>query len=208
MLLFVCNILGVVVFAASGALSAGRKGFDFVGVAVLAVVTALGGGTLRDVLLDRHPVFWIRETAYLWTALAAAGATVGYVRFRKPPWSALLIADALGLAFFTIIGAQVAEMHGHAGLVVVLMGAVTGVAGGVLRDVLSNEVPLLFRPTEPLYATAALAGATGYLLLQTAGLEANHASLCGMVLIAVMRLAAIFWRLRLPPVQVPEESQG
>lgn len=205
MLLFVCNILGVVVFAASGALSAGRKGFDFVGVAVLAVVTALGGGTLRDVLLDRHPVFWIRETAYLWTA---AGATVSYVRFRKPPWSALLIADALGLAFFTIIGAQVAEMHGHAGLVVVLMGAVTGVAGGVLRDVLSNEVPLLFRPTEPLYATAALAGAAGYLLLQAAGLEAGPAALCGMALIAGMRLAAIFWRLRLPPVQVPEESQG
>jgi hypothetical protein len=114
--LHVLSLLGVAVFAASGALSAGRKRFDLVGVFVLAVVTAVGGGTLRDLLLDRHPVFWIRETAHVWTALAAAALTVVYVRFRRPPWAALLVADALGLALFTILGAQVAEERGHTGL--------------------------------------------------------------------------------------------
>jgi uncharacterized membrane protein YeiH len=201
--LHVLSLLGVAVFAASGALSAGRKRFDLVGVFVLAVVTAVGGGTLRDLLLDRHPVFWIRETAHLWTALAAAALTVAYVRFRRPPWSALLVADALGLALFTILGAQVAEERSHTGLVVVVMGALTGVAGGVVRDVLSAEVPLLFRRTETLYATAAVAGVLGYLVLQAAGVAPAVAALVGMAVIAGLRLAAIFWRLRLPGFHVP-----
>jgi uncharacterized membrane protein YeiH len=108
MTLFVLNLVGVGVFAASGALAAGRKGMDWMGVVVLAVVTALGGGTIRDVLLDRHPVFWVRETANLWAALAAAGLTLVWVRFRQPPRRALLIADGLGLSLFSIGGAQVA----------------------------------------------------------------------------------------------------
>jgi len=205
MFLHMLNLLGVAVFAASGALSAGRKRFDLVGVVVLAVVTAVGGGTLRDLLLDRTP-FWIRDTAYLWTALAAAAVTLAYVRFRRPPWSALLVADALGLALFSISGAQVAEQAGHTGLVVVVMGTLTGVAGGVVRDVLSAEVPLLFRPTETLYATAAVAGSLGYLALQGVGVERAAAGLAGMGLIAALRFAAIFWRLRLPHFQVPEDE--
>jgi uncharacterized membrane protein YeiH len=202
MILYALSLLGVAVFAASGALAAGRKRFDWIGVSVIAVVTAIGGGTLRDLLLDRHPIFWIEDTTYLWVVLAAAAATLVYVRRRRPPNGALLVADALGLALFTISGAQVAESQGLPGLIVVAMGTITGVAGGVLRDVLCNEVPLLFGPTDTLYATAAIAGASAYLGLQLAGVERTAAALLGMGVVAGLRLAAIAWQLRLPGARV------
>ena len=154
-------------------MAAGRKRFDLLGVAVIATVTAIGGGTTRDVLLNRHPVFWIKDPTYLLVILAAAALTLLYVRFRKPPRISLLIADALGLALFTISGAQVAEERNLPGLIVVVMGTITGSAGGLLRDVLSAEVPLLLRQAD-LYATAAIAGATAYLVLQAVGMDVHR----------------------------------
>ncbi len=191
---------GVAVFAVSGALAAGRKGFDLLGVVVIATVTAIGGGTLRDVLLDR-PVFWILKPDYLYVILAAAFATVAYARRFRPPDRALAVADAFGLAFFTIAGAQVAESLEHSGVVVVVMAALTGAAGGVIRDVLSAEVPLILRKGQ-IYATAAIAGAVLYLVLQ-APLERAAAAIAGMACIAGMRLGAIAWNWTLPVFNVP-----
>ncbi|MEZ5331793.1 MAG: trimeric intracellular cation channel family protein [Thermoanaerobaculia bacterium] len=208
MTLFLLNLIGVGVFAASGALAAGRKRMDWIGVIVLAVVTALGGGTIRDLLLDRHPVFWIRETANLWAALVAAGLTLLWVRFRRPPRRALVIADALGLAMFSIGGAQIAQREGLTGVVVVVMGAFTGVAGGVVRDVLSAEVPLLFRSSEPLYATAVIVGVSGYLGLEALGVATTPAALAGMALIVALRFTAILFRLGLPTFRLPEEAES
>lgn len=205
MTLYLLDLLGVAVFAASGALAAGRKRFDLLGVAVIATVTAIGGGTTRDVLLNRHPVFWIADPTYLLVILAAAAMTIVYVRMRRPPRGSLLVADALGLALFTISGAQVAEARDLPGLIVVLMGTMTGSVGGLFRDVLSGEVPLLLRQTD-LYATAAIVGAAAYLVLQGAGLERTPAALVGMAVVAGLRLAAIWWRLRLPVFHVPEEE--
>lgn len=202
-LLYVLGLVGAAVFAASGALAAGRKRFDLMGVGVIAVVTAMGGGTLRDTLLNR-PVFWISDPTYLWVTLAAAGLTVLYVRFFRPPSATLLVADAIGLAFFTISGAQLAEQQLFPGLIVVVMGTMTGVAGGVLRDVLSAEVPLLFRKSETLYATAAITGASAYLLLEQVGLQRTHAAVAGMAVVALLRFAAIAWRLRLPAFEVED----
>jgi hypothetical protein len=125
MVLFVLSLLGVAVFAASGALAAGRKHFDLLGVVVIALVTAIGGGTVRDLLLDRHPIFWVKDPSHLTVILASAALTLAYVRFRKPPLSALAFADALGLALFTISGAQVAEAQGLPWLTVIVMGTVT-----------------------------------------------------------------------------------
>ena len=196
------EIAGIMVFAASGVLSAGRKGMDLVGVAVIAVVTALGGGTLRDVLLERHPVSWIAHTSYLWACLIASVLTLVYVRFREPPARALAVADALGLALFTIGGAELAQQAGSTGLIMVLMGVLTGTAGGVLRDVLSAEVPLIFRSGQ-LYASAALAGAVLYYLLDRLGAPREAAGLAGMALIAVVRLGAIIYDWRLPTPRVP-----
>jgi uncharacterized membrane protein YeiH len=131
MILYVLDLLGVAVFAASGALAAGRKQLDLLGVVVIATVTGIGGGTIRDVLLDRHPVFWIADSSYLLVSLAAAALTLLYTRFVKLPRVSLLIADAFGLGLFTIIGAQVAEEQNLSWAIVILMGTITGTFGGV-----------------------------------------------------------------------------
>lgn len=204
-MLFLLSMLGVAVFAASGALAAGRKNFDWLGVVVIAVVTAVGGGTLRDLLLDRHPIFWVQDPTHLTVILVAAALTLVYVRFRHPPLSALMVADALGMALFSIGGAQMAEAKGLPALTVIVMGTVTGSAGGVLRDVLTREVPLLFRQTE-LYATAAIAGVCAYLGAEAAGVGAESASYLGMGFIALLRFAAIRWKIRLPSFGFPIES--
>ena len=205
MILYLFSMLGVAVFAASGALAAGRKKFDLLGVIVIALVTAVGGGTLRDLLLDRHPIFWIKNPSHLTIILTSAALTLAYVRFRKPPFAALAVADALGLALFTISGAQVAEERGLPWLTVVVMGTVTGSAGGVLRDVLSGEVPLLFRQTD-LYATAAIVGVVFYLALEKGGVGQEPASYLGMTAVAGLRFAAIRWRLKLPVFHVPDDD--
>ncbi len=205
MVVYVLGMLGVGVFAASGALATGRKNFDLFGVVVIAVVTAVGGGTLRDLLLDRHPIFWVEDPTHLTVILVAAALTLAYVRFRRPPRASLAVADALGLALFSISGAQVAEQKGLPALTVVVMGTVTGAAGGVLRDVLSGEVPLLLRQTD-LYATAAIAGVIVYLASQAVGLGHEPASYLGMAVVAGLRFAAIRWKLRLPVFRVTDED--
>lgn len=203
MIVYVISMLGVAVFAASGALAAGRKNFDLIGVAVLAEVTAIGGGTIRDLLLERK-VFWISDPAHLWVALLAAALTVVWVRYWKPPRMSLLIADALGLALFSISGARVSHEMGLSPIITVLMGAITGVAGGVLRDVFSGEIPLLFQPTSILYATASIAGIVVFLLLDFLRLDVTAAALSGMSVVFALRILAIVWRWRLPAFRVPE----
>jgi uncharacterized membrane protein YeiH len=198
------DFLGVAVFAVSGALAAGRKGLDLLGVVVIATVTAVGGGTVRDLLLDRHPVFWIAEPGYLYVTIAAALLTLAYTRRLSPPDRALAVADALGLALFTVSGARIAEGARMANVVVVIMATITGVAGGMIRDVLTGEIPMVLRRGR-IYATAAIAGATAYLLLQHV-IGDTAAGLVGMVVIAALRLAAIVWPLQLPVYQVPREN--
>jgi uncharacterized membrane protein YeiH len=204
--IYYLDLVGVSVFAISGSLAAGRKGLDWVGVVTLAVVTSLGGGTIRDVLLNRQSVFWIADTAYLWVAITSAVVTIIYVRFLKPPVNSLLIADALGLALFAIVGAQIAETQIDDPLVVVVMGVLTGVAGGVIRDVLTSEIPLVFRSTEPLYSVAALGGVVLYVVLQNIGVDKESAALFGISLTAIFRFAAIFWKVKLPAVHVSEDK--
>lgn len=189
-------MLGVAVFAISGALAAGRKSLDLIGVVITATVTAIGGGTIRDVLLDRHPVFWIADTVNLWVIFAAALGTVVWTRRWPPPERSLAVADALGLALFTISGAQIAERAGLGGVVVVIMGTLTGVAGGVIRDVLTAEIPMIMR-RGPIYATACIAGVAVYLLLELV-LPRDVAAVIGMASIAGLRLAAILWDLTVP----------
>jgi uncharacterized membrane protein YeiH len=197
------DFVGVAVFAMSGALAAGRKGFDLLGVVVIATVTAIGGGTVRDVLLDRQ-VFWIVQPIYLYVILFAALSTIVYTRRFSPPERLLAIADAFGLALFTISGAQIAEGLEHKGVVVVLMGTLTGAAGGAIRDVLSGEIPLILRKGQ-IYATAAILGVVVYLLLQGA-IERAPAALIGMVCIAGVRLAAIAWNWTLPVFTLPRSE--
>ena len=199
----VLDLVGIGVFAVSGALAAGRKRLDLLGVFVLASVTAIGGGTVRDLLLDRHPLPWLTDASYLGVIVTAVALTFAYVRWRRPPLAALLVADALGLALFSIAGAQIAENAGLPAVAVVVLGTVTGVGGGVIRDVLSAEIPFVLRQGN-LYASTVIVGISAYLTLEAVGVAHQPASLTGMVLIAAVRFAAIRWELELPVFEVNE----
>ncbi len=201
-LIYMLSLCAVAVFAISGALSAGHKQFDVFGVLVIAVVTAIGGGTIRDLLLDRNPIFWIDDTNYLIVTSLAAMATVIFTRFRRAPVRLLTHADTIGMAWFTISGTRIAESVGVSPEVCVLMGCITGVAGGVIRDVLSGETPLLLHDRE-LYATAAIAGSIVYLLLfRWVGWNLNLSVLIGVAVIVVLRTGSLLLKLRVPVYRV------
>lgn len=206
-ILHLLDLVGVGVFAISGALAAGRKRLDLFGVVVIALVTAIGGGTIRDVLLNRHPIFWIANPTYLTVILAATALTLVWVRVRQPPLDVLLVADALGLAVFTVSGAQIAEAKMLPAIIVVIMATITGVAGGMLRDILTAEIPLVLRRGY-LYASTAVAGAGVYLALQSLGVTRSSSALIGMATVAGLRFASIAWGLHLPVFRIPEEPEN
>lgn len=202
MLLYLLDLAGVLVFAISGALAAGRKNLDWFGVIAIATVTAIGGGTIRDVLLDRHPIFWISDPTYLGvTSLSALGVIALTRQGRRPIHDrALQIADALGLAFFAVGGTQIALSLGYDYGTVIVMAALTGTAGGVVRDLLLNEIPHILR--RDIYATAAIAGASLYDLLHWLHVGRNISTVAAMALIVGLRLAAIYGKLNLPRYRV------
>lgn len=199
--LYALDLGGVAVFAASGALAAMAANMDLLGILVLAAVTAIGGGTLRDLLLGRHPVFWVQDPAPLLVIIGAALLTIAWTQMLPVPRQALLIADALGLALFAITGAQIAENKGCSPLVVILMGTLTGSGGGVVRDVLTAQVPLLLRAD--IYASAAVAGIAAYLLLRALRAPSQAAMALGFAIVAGTRLAAVAFDLRLPAFSLP-----
>lgn len=198
MLLYYLDLAGVAVFAASGVLAARDRELDLLGIIVVATITAIGGGTLRDLLLNRHPIFWVADAWYPTVIIVSALLTVAYMRVGPPPGPALLVADALGLALFALSGAQLAEAAGSPRLIVVLMGTMTGVAGGVLRDVILARVPLLLR--REIYATAAIVGIVAYMVLHALGVPHEFAFVAGMFVAVALRLIAIRWGLHLPLV--------
>ncbi len=195
-LLYFLDLAGVAVFAASGALAALASGMDLLGVLVLASVTAVGGGTIRDLLLNRHPVFWMQDSRPLLVITVAALATVVWSQLLPIPQHALLIADALGLALFAMSGARLATERGCSSLVSIFMGTLTGVGGGAVRDVMTAKVPMILR--QDIYASAAIAGIGAYLLLRRAGLTERAAFFAGLAGIVVLRLSAVTWAWQLP----------
>ena len=196
MFLYLLDLAGVAVFSISGVLAARDRDLDLLGVIVVAAITAIGGGTLRDLLLDRHPIFWVTDASYLTVIIVSAVMTVIYVRKWPPPGVILLVADALGLALFALSGAQYAEAAQCPPLIIIIMGTMTGVMGGIIRDVITARVPLILR--REIYATAAIAGVVVYLLLQAIDVPRAVAFGSGMVTVVVLRLVAIRWNLHLP----------
>ncbi|OEC43411.1 hypothetical protein A7D27_09725 [Pseudomonas sp. 1D4] len=196
-LFYLSDLFGVAVFAITGALMAGRKSMDLFGVLVIAIITALGGGTLRDVILGNHPVSWIRDDTYILVASLAAVGTVLWVRLTRPIHeTGLLVADAFGLAVFTVYGTEVALQHQVPLSTAVIMGVITGVAGGVMRDVICNEIPLIFQ--KEIYAIACIAGSLVFVGLLAVGLPRWLDTGIAMAVVLGTRLAAIRWGLSLP----------
>lgn len=190
------DLLGVAVFAVSGTLAAWRNQMDGFGVIVLASVTAIGGGTLRDLILD-VPVIWINNNSYFYAIFIAAVATILLVRNRLTiPNNTLQILDAIGLAFFVIMGTQKALDYGTSTLVAIMLGTMSGVCGGMIRDVLCREIPMVFRGE--LYAVTCLVGGGVYTSLLALGAGQLSAMLAGMSALLLLRLAAIKWHITIP----------
>lgn len=189
------DLLGVAVFAASGALVASRKEMDVVGFALVGTITGIGGGTFRDLLLG-EPVFWVVKPEYALLCLAVSGSVFVLAPFIQRRYSLLLWADAAGVALFAVTGAAVAEKAGAPWLVTITMGVMTATFGGLLRDMVCNEIPLILR--KEIYATAAALGAGVYVTLSAAGVSSPLPGILGFVACFACRGLAIRCKLSLP----------
>lgn len=195
-LFYILDLIAVAVFAITGALEAGQRKMDLFGVIVVAIVTAIGGGTLRDILLGRLPVYWVHDMNYIFSTVGAALFTFVTVRKHPLPQNAFLFPDAIGLGLFNVIGVAVALKLNVPWLIASIMGVITAVFGGVIRDVLCNQIPLIFR-TE-IYATAAWLGGLLQIGLLSLGMQMDLASVISMVFTILLRMAAIYWGISLP----------
>lgn len=202
------EVAATLAFAISGLLAAANKRLDAVGVCIVAGVTAFGGGTLRDVLLDRRPFFWVDRSEWLWGLLALCVLAMLLLRARHFAVTrrALLWPDALGLGLFTANGTQIAFDQGLPAVVCVLMGVVTAVFGGVLRDVLCNDVPAAFSDHQP-YAVCAFIGGWTLVGAHALGWPAGLALLAATVLTASLRLGAVYFGVALPPWNAGEDAR-
>lgn len=204
-LLYYLDIFGIIVFALSGALMAGRYKLDPFGVVVLASVTAIGGGTIRDTILQT-PVFWVVEPYYLYVILITALLTIILIRQPKRiPKRFLLIADALGLALFAVLGTQKSMALGTPLPVAIVMGTITGVAGGMIRDVLCNVIPMILQ--KEIYALAAILGGSLFVIFHLLGWSENEATIVAIFGALILRLAAIYWQLSLPAFDIEKENK-
>ena len=193
--LYYLDLLGTAVFAITGLLAARRKQLDLFGAIVIAMVTAIGGGTLRDLIID-VPVFWTQHDIYIYVVVVSAMSLFFLARFRRLPIKLLLFLDALGLAVFTVIGTQKAMALGFSDPIAIMTGIMTGVVGGVIRDVLVGEVPLVFR--KEIYATASFAGASIFLLMVHFSMDTDTAVIISILITLSMRVWAIIYNIELP----------
>jgi uncharacterized membrane protein YeiH len=207
-LIAVLDLAGVAVFAVTGALVASRKQMDIVGFALLATVTGIGGGTLRDLVLGLTPVFWVQQPVYVAVCVVAAAMVFFTAHIPESRYRLLLWLDALGLSFFCVVGADRALAAGAGPFIAIVMGVITATFGGVVRDVLGGEIPVILR--KEIYATAAFAGAGAFVGAIAAGLPPAAAALGGFALCFVIRGLALQrgWSLpvyRARPGRSPDE---
>jgi len=192
----VCSMIGVFFFSVSGALFAAEKRMDILGFILVAAVTGVGGGTLRDLLLGVTPVFWIAEPFNIYLCIIAASVTYFAVNLFRQRDAWILWMDAIGLSVFAIMGAQAALIYGAPPFIAVVMGVMTATFGGIMRDVLCAEVLTLMRPE--IYITCALLGAFVYVLLHQLGISESVALIVAFVAGFSLRAAAIRFKLTLP----------
>ena len=192
------EIAGTVAFALSGVMEAARKKLDAVGVCAVASVAAFGGGTLRDVLLDRRPLFWIEQSWYLWSVLILCLTAMTLMRAKhfKPTEKSMQWPDALGLGLFAASGTQIALGMQMPALISVLMGVITATFGGVLRDIVCNEIPVSFKDHRP-YALCSVAGGVIYIVLAAVDAEPWFCMTVCALITVVFRVLAIWndWTL-------------
>jgi uncharacterized membrane protein YeiH len=203
--IYISDIIGVATCAISGVLVATRLRMDPFGITVLAGVTGIGGGTLRDMMMGATPVFWIVDNTYIYVILLTALLGVIWLhRIHRFPVYLLPIFDAFGLSIFTIIGAQKALIFGFSGPVAIVMGCITGVVGGMIRDILSGQIPFVLQ--KEIYATASILGATLYVLCDYTDLGPIFSMAIAMLGTLSLRLCAIYYHLSLPVFSPDREA--
>jgi uncharacterized membrane protein YeiH len=197
------EIIGTLAFALSGLIEAARKKLDLVGMAMVTFLAAFGGGTLRDILLDRRPFFWVENHIWIWVILAICVLALVFMRSRhvEPTERATAWPDALGLGIFGAGGTQLAIDAGLPAIVAVVMGVITAVFGGVLRDVVVNEMPRAFADYQP-YSVLAFTGGWLVVLLNAVGVSAFIAVGLGALFITSLRFLAMIFSWRLPTWRV------
>lgn len=192
----ILDLLGTASFAVSGALFAINKKMDPFGVFIIAFVTAVGGGTLRDILIDRNPVTWMEDLSYVYTIVISV---ILAIIFRKKIGylsKSLFLFDTIGLGIFTIIGTELGIQHNLHPIISVALGMITATFGGVIRDTLSNEVPLIFH--KEIYATACIIGAIAFLILNSFDVDHNISYIITTSIVITIRLIVVKFKLELP----------
>ena len=202
--------LGIIAFATTGALVASRKQMDIVGFVLLGTATGIGGGTVRDTLLDAPPVFWVTEPAYLVACVLISSAAFLLAHIPQSRYRLLLWLDAVGMASFAVTGAERALLAGAGDIVAIAMGVITATFGGIIRDILGGESPVIL--TREIYVSAALAGATTFVALTALGLSREFGLAFGFLVAAAIRFAALHWNWSLPRYRPrsggkPEQSE-
>jgi len=201
-LLLLFDYIGTFVFAISGTLTAANKRLDFFGATMIGFVTAVGGGSLRDVMLGDTPVAWMRDLNYFWLIIAGVLVTIVFGKVVMALKKTLFLFDTIGIAVFTIIGLKKALLMGINIPMAVMMGLASAVVGGVIRDTLCNELPLIFH--REIYATACIIGALVYLFLNYLGMNEHVCELATVVTIIAIRIVVVRFDIALPKVELKE----
>ncbi|OIQ36030.1 MAG: hypothetical protein BM563_11610 [Bacteroidetes bacterium MedPE-SWsnd-G1] len=197
--IYILDILGTFAFAISGALVASRRNFDLFGVLIIAFATAVGGGMTRDVLIDAHPINWIGDLNYIWTILVAVACTYLFRSKIAPLSKTMFLFDTIGLGVFTLLGVQKGLNYDLHPFVALVMGMVSSVMGGVIRDVLTNRVPLIFK--KEIYASACLLGGMVYLATYYFELPYTIQFSATMATVIIIRILAVKYKLQLPRIK-------
>ncbi len=192
----IIDILGTFSFAAAGSFAAMEKRLDPFGVLIIAFVTAIGGGTIRDLLIGDLPVAWLTNASAIFAILLATVSTMFFGGQMKKLHTMLFLFDAIGLGLFSMIGIQKGMMHGLGTGICIMLGTITGCFGGVLRDVLVNNVPLIFE--KEIYALASIMGGALFFVLLWLGMTVNVASVIGIIVVFLIRILAVRYNWSLP----------
>ena len=198
-IIYALDIIGTFAFSISGALVAMKKNFDIFGVIIIAFVTAVGGGMIRDVLINAHPINWIGDINYIWTILFGVLITFLFRSKIAPLRRTMFLFDTIGISVFTLLGLQKGLTYNLHPFVALVMGMSSAVMGGVTRDVLTNEIPLIFQ--REIYASACLAGGVIYLILSNFNINDDIQFIIAASVIIVIRTVAVKYELELPRIK-------
>ncbi len=201
----ILDLLGTVAFAISGALAAMNRKMDIFGIFIIAFVTAIGGGTVRDILIGNTPVTWMDNTIYIYVI---AVATIVAIIIRKKIdhlKKSLFLFDTIGLGIFTIIGVETGIYNNLSPIISIALGAMTGTFGGVIRDILCNEIPVIFR--KEIYATACLIGGLVFIILHELGVERELIYIITSLIVISIRLVVVKFKISLPSFYLSSEEK-